>query len=136
MQRERNKLKHFEARAPLLNEPANDKEEEVCFPTLNETADDKEDEVCLAVTPAASAPVLNEVADTYQEMVALKKMLVRGKFVVLPGLKLVQVFAKQNGEYCRRLLSWKCRRHVATCRHDTNMSLQFWPDGSVSPTQY
>jgi hypothetical protein len=104
MQRERNKLKHFEARAPLLNEPANDKEEEVCFPTLNETADDKEDEVCLAVTPAASAPVLNEVADTYQEMVALKKMLVRGKFGVLPGLKVVQVFAKQNRKYCRRQL--------------------------------
>ncbi len=33
-------------------------------------------------------------------------------------------------------LSWKCRRHDATCRHDTNMSLQFWPDGSVLPTQY
>ena len=34
---------------------------------------------------------------------------------------------------CR--LSWKCRRHVATCRRRHNVSLQFWPDGSVSPTQ-
>ena len=32
-------------------------------------------------------------------------------------------------------LSWKCRRHVATCRRRHNVSLQFWPDGSVSPTQ-
>ena len=32
-------------------------------------------------------------------------------------------------------LSWKCCQHVATCRHDTTVSLQFWPDGSVSPTQ-
>ena len=33
------------------------------------------------------------------------------------------------------LLSWKCRRHVATCRRRHNVSLQFWPNGSVSPTQ-
>ena len=32
-------------------------------------------------------------------------------------------------------LSWKCRRHVPTCRRRHNVSLQFWPDGSVSPTQ-
>jgi hypothetical protein len=32
-------------------------------------------------------------------------------------------------------LSWKFRRHVATCRRRHNVSLQFWPDGSVSPTQ-
>ncbi len=32
-------------------------------------------------------------------------------------------------------LSWKCRRHVATCRRRHNVSLQFWPNGSVSPTQ-
>ena len=34
-----------------------------------------------------------------------------------------------------RDLSWKCRRHVATCRRQHNMSLQFWPNGSVSPAQ-
>ena len=28
-------------------------------------------------------------------------------------------------------LSWKCRRHVATCRRRHNVSLQLWPDGSV-----
>ena len=33
-------------------------------------------------------------------------------------------------------LSWKCRRHVATCRRRHTVSLQFWPDGSVSPTQF
>ena len=33
------------------------------------------------------------------------------------------------------VLSWKCRQHVATCRRRHNVSLQFWPDGSVSPTQ-
>ncbi len=33
-------------------------------------------------------------------------------------------------------LSWKCRRHVATCRHDMDMLLQFWPDGSMLPTRY
>jgi hypothetical protein len=32
-------------------------------------------------------------------------------------------------------LSWKCRRHATTCRRGHNVSLQFWPDGSVSPTQ-
>ena len=32
-------------------------------------------------------------------------------------------------------LSWKCRQHVATCRRQHTVSLQFWPDGSVSPTQ-
>ena len=32
-------------------------------------------------------------------------------------------------------LSWKCCRHVVTCRRRHNVSLQFWPDGSVSPTQ-
>jgi hypothetical protein len=32
-------------------------------------------------------------------------------------------------------LSWKCHRHVATCRRRHNVSLQFWPSGSVSPTQ-
>jgi hypothetical protein len=32
-------------------------------------------------------------------------------------------------------LSWKCRRHVVTCRRRHNVSLQFWPDVSVSPTQ-
>jgi hypothetical protein len=32
-------------------------------------------------------------------------------------------------------LSWKCHRHVATCQGRHNVSLQFWPDGSVSPTQ-
>ena len=32
-------------------------------------------------------------------------------------------------------LRWKCRRHVATCRRRHDVSLQFWPDGSVSPTQ-
>jgi hypothetical protein len=32
-------------------------------------------------------------------------------------------------------LSWKCRRHVVTCRRRHNVSLQFWPNGSVSPTQ-
>ncbi len=31
-------------------------------------------------------------------------------------------------------LSWKCRRHVATCRRRHTVSLQFWPDGSVLPT--
>ena len=31
-------------------------------------------------------------------------------------------------------LSWKCRRHVSRRRH--NVSLQFWPDGSVSPTRH
>jgi hypothetical protein len=34
-----------------------------------------------------------------------------------------------------RDLSWKCRRHVATCRRRHNVSLQFWPNGSVSPAQ-
>jgi hypothetical protein len=33
------------------------------------------------------------------------------------------------------LLSCKCCRHVATCRQRHNVSLQFWPDGSVSPIQ-
>ena len=33
------------------------------------------------------------------------------------------------------MLSWKCCRHVATCRHDTTVSLQFWPDGSVHKTE-
>ena len=32
-------------------------------------------------------------------------------------------------------LSWKCCRHVAACRQRYNVSLQFWPDGSMSPTQ-
>jgi hypothetical protein len=32
-------------------------------------------------------------------------------------------------------LSWKCRRHVTTCQRRHNVSLQFWPNGSVSPTQ-
>ena len=32
-------------------------------------------------------------------------------------------------------LSWKCCRHVATCRRRHNVSLQFWPNGSMSPTQ-
>jgi hypothetical protein len=32
-------------------------------------------------------------------------------------------------------LSWKCHRHVATCRRRHNVLLQFWPDGSVSQTQ-
>jgi hypothetical protein len=34
-----------------------------------------------------------------------------------------------------RRLRWKCCRHVATCRRRHDVSLQFWPDGSVSPTQ-
>jgi len=34
------------------------------------------------------------------------------------------------------ILSWKCRRHVATCRRRHTVSLQFWPDGSVSPTLF
>jgi hypothetical protein len=38
-------------------------------------------------------------------------------------------------EHSTDILSWKCRRHVATCRRRHNVSLQFWPDGSVSPTQ-
>ena len=33
-------------------------------------------------------------------------------------------------------LSWKCRRYVATCRRRHTVSLQFWPDGSVSPTLF
>ena len=32
-------------------------------------------------------------------------------------------------------LSWRCRQHVATCRRRHNVSLQFWPDGSMLPTQ-
>jgi hypothetical protein len=48
---------------------------------------------------------------------------------------LVVVFELPVGGHIRQL-SWKCCRHVATCLHDTNMSLQFWPDGSMSPTQF
>ena len=36
--------------------------------------------------------------------------------------------------HCMNLLSWKCHRHVAKCWRRHNVSLQFWPDGFVSPT--
>jgi hypothetical protein len=32
------------------------------------------------------------------------------------------------------MLSWKCCQHVATCCRRHTVLLQFWPDGSVSPT--
>ena len=33
------------------------------------------------------------------------------------------------------VLSWKCHRHVVTCRPVVSGVAQFWPDGPVAPTQ-
>ena len=46
-----------------------------------------------------------------------------------------RLFGRLSFLYVGVSLSWKCCRHVATCRRRHNVSLQFWPDGSVSPTQ-
>jgi hypothetical protein len=40
-----------------------------------------------------------------------------------------------EGNAVVRCLSWKCRRHVSDVSPRHKISFQFWPDGSVSPTQ-
>jgi hypothetical protein len=50
---------------------------------------------------------------------------------VVPNVRSVRCKDRGRGPK----LSWKCRQHVATCRRRHNVSLQFWPDGSMLPTQ-